>query len=94
MVRSAHTPALQNTVQQGQSNPGTFTGPFTLVKDALSVWTGSEVPLHVKRIICEDFMPFNRESKNLLRQGGKTGPIHSLDAASFHLHVRVNAAAC
>lgn len=51
-----------------------------------------EAPLHVERIIWDDFIPFNWESRNRLRQGGKTGPNHS-DVGSFHLRVRVNAPA-
>lgn len=46
-----------------------------------------EVPLHVRRIIWDDFNPFNWESRNRLRQGGKTGPNHSVHVGSFHLRV-------
>lgn len=51
---------------------------------------------HVRGIIWDDFIPFNWESRIRLREApsGKTGPNHSMDVGSFHLHVWVNAPAC
>lgn len=45
------------------------------------------IEVHVRRIIWDDFNPLNWESRNRLRQGGKTGPNHSVHVGSSHLRV-------